>query len=838
MNKETQAREDRIKELEAILSRSPDQNVQSSKSVPASPPLISKSASVVPVSSQSPKLLQKPSDKNLYSVTERDHFSHNQNVGKRFTSSGKNPDSARRPKANSFTLSSSTVNANTSWIPLVSRDFKGKPKNAIPATDKALLQILEEEQSKYSALDQTYHALLSEVKALQTAHIHEIRAADKRADTEISKANATALEKAEEAQTTLQDLKRLQTRFENLNKSREAEAIRFEFQHSRLAAQVKELTDKCQVLERLVEELKDAKQDLLDKIEKREAEMKKLILMYKDRENDISVERESRMKVELHILKLDQNMEQKETEIRILKEQLSDKSATAEDAVKFKEALSNSCKEVEQLSSREKMYLQEIESASSRERQLFQKLDELNASFQKVSADFDRSHAKDLAKSKEIEILKQNESKLKIELNSTYQTNRAQADDIVTLKKNIRQSQSDCTSLSNELADLHAFTSELKIQLKTKTEEVNSFRQLEIQLRKDVQTLKSELYTTQDDYASLQSQLLEVAKRLEMEVQSKSDIKNENAEKITSITDKIYEMQRILANTQSALENSQQREKMLRATLQQKDVTLDDQQHQLQEMERKIVELRAMIGQNEIVIETLKAKKKEDLIIIQEKFMAARQIMEQDVNTLKTQLSAKNVQCNAMSEEMNRMNFEISELSTEKFKIEMKLTDMSSNETTQSRNISTLQQQLRIKEQEINVMSIKQQALLEQIRVLDEELHSHRNLNLQKEGELQRIQNNVSEMNRKLREQVGVFLERSEMESNIGSSLPPSPFMQKKPNVPLRQFSFESGQNLQPDQKSIIGMDDLDSDLQNFLQQRNDYLPNPADSILAPNALK
>ncbi|KAI9338503.1 hypothetical protein BDR26DRAFT_1008196 [Obelidium mucronatum] len=848
----TQAREDRIKELEAILGARSTATPSGEKHAS----FVQQASSTSITSKQGPNSLSRQVSqigRDLISLSgdgSQDDVSKNQSAPS--TSGGnksvKQPTTQQQQQKPDARLQKS--NSGTSWVPLVSRDFKGKPKNAIPATDKALLAILEEERSKYNALEQTYHALLTEVKALQTAHIHEIKAADKRADSSVKNAQKQLLEKSEQQQATLQELKRLQTRFDNMAKSREAETERFEFQNLRLNALVKESDQKCDVLERLVEELKGAKRELSDKISKREAEMKKLIGLYKERENECANEKDARMKLELHILKVDQTVEQRDSEIRILKEQLRAKSTIADEANKLKEALSDSCREVEQLSQREKMYLQEIETAAIREKQLFSKLDDLNGSYQKSVADFDRVNSTCSSKAKEIDLLKQTEFKLKTELNNTYQSNRAQSEEISELEKHLRQVHNETSSLNQDLADLRSFTNELNNQLKQKGEEVASLRELELQLRRDNQTLKTELFAAQDDYSSLQSQLLEVAKRLESEVQSKSDIKTESKEKITVVTEKIYEIQRALSTAQSQLEGAQHTEKLLRGALQQKDAALNDQHHQIQEMDKQINDLRETINKNEVIIETLKAKKKEDMIIVQEKFLAARQVMEQDVNALKTQLGAKTVQAATLAEESTRMNFEISELTAEKFKLEMRLAEMAANDSNLSRNIAALQQQLRIRDQELNVTTIKQQSLLEQVRLLEEELQSHRNLNLRKEGELQRIQNNVSEMNRKLREQVGVFLERSDIDSN--GSGPPTPYIPRK--TVSRQNTFSSNKSSptrdlmistqMPSQKSIVGMDDLDADLQQFLQFRGEsagtsgFLPRPADSILSPESLE
>ncbi|KAJ3395002.1 hypothetical protein HDU84_004460 [Entophlyctis sp. JEL0112] len=855
-------RDQRIRELEELLAQKlPIPETEAPP--PAAPPPPSHQPSRLFSQTSAVSVSKTPSSASKNAAIDRNSLVYRQSISENRDTEGDDGRSMenglpsryaknnQRPKSVSLSSAAQKPVAS-SWVPLVSKDLKGKPKkyaqNAVPATDKALIQIIEEERSKYNALEITYQTLLSEVKALQSAHINEIRAAEKRAEGAVSKANQTALEKSDELQAMAQEMKRQQLRFENLSKSREAESSRFEFQHSRLSAQVKEAKDKCEVLEQLVEELKGAKRDLSEKLEKRESEMKRLIVMYKERENDLAADRESRMKLELQIMRLDQTVEQKDNEIRSLKEQLKLKSAGANEAIKLKEALDQACREIEQLTSRENMYLQEIESASLRERQLFTKLEELNSSYQGAVNDIDRLHAKEAAKSKELDALRQNEGKLKIELNSAYQSNNIQAEEITAMQRDLQQSQNERSALKREVSDLRTHSNELSSQIKSKTDEISSLRDAELQLRKEIQNLKSELFKSQDDYSSLQSQLLDVANRLEMEVQSKSDIRQESKAKISSITEKIHEMQKALAGTQVQLEHAQQNEKILRATLQQRDVSIEKQLQQIKQYELKIADLQESLGKDEIVIETFKAKKKEDLIIVQEKFMAARLMMEEEVANLKAQLSSKISQASALSEDVSKMETEIQELRTDKFKLEMKLTELSSSESTLTRNISALQQQLRLREQELHVMGIKQQSLVDQLRVLEEELQSHRELNLRKEGEIQRMQNNMTEMNRKLREQVGVFLERSEVD---GPALPSSPLVfHSRPKMTLKQQSFPSArtavgiQSSGFDQKSITGMEDLDADFRQFIQNRNDtlkqenaFLTRPADGILATDEL-
>ncbi|KAI8619356.1 hypothetical protein BC830DRAFT_1165419 [Chytriomyces sp. MP71] len=882
-------REDRIRELEAILNQKPGISDQRNESSAAKaqktekPPLHTELFSGTVDSRQQHQQQQPngPFPRNLTlshqlsqlareisaldsEQTSDDVIQMNSDAyyGKRPLSvqgrSQSEKESPSKSKNGQLVHQSSTVSGAT-WVPLVSKDFKGKPKNALPATDKTLLQILEEERSKYSALEQTYHALLAEVKSLQTSHIHEIKATDKRAEAAVKGAQKQLLDKSEELLAAQGDLKRLGARLENVEKSRAAEAERAEFQVMRIGAAKRDVDAKVVVLEKVVEELKSRKNEVEERLNKREAEMKKLILMYKDREMELGQERDTRMRSELQVLKLEQVVESKDGEAKLLKEQLRVKSIAADEGVKLKEALAGTCREVEQLSQRENMYLAELDAASQRERDLFGKLDELNAVYQKSMADCDRATSRDLAKTRELEIVKASESKLKSELSNAYQSNRQQIQNIVELEKELRVTIQEKGSLGDDVGELRNIASDLTSQLKFKNEEINNFRDLEMQLRRDAQTLKTDLFATQDDFATIQSQLMEVSKRLDIEIQAKGEFKD----RLTHATEKLHETQRMLASTQGQLEALQQTEKGLRGTLQQKDGSLEDQIRYTKDVERKNQELRDVLARDEMVIETLKQKRKEDMTTLQEKYLAARQVMEQDVITLQNQLNRQAGQSNSLAEEGQRMASEISHLTQEKFKLEMKLSELSAAESNNGRTIASLQQQLRIREQEMGVLTIKLQSAIEQNRLLEEENQSHKTFNMRKEDEFNRIQTNVSEMNRKLREQVGAYMQRAESNSSIPlSPQVPSRTISRKNTLPstgpshtpalLRDSQMRESESLvkTPSHRSIMGIDDLESDLNQFLSMRSEkvqgisgggghsFLQRPADGILATDLLK
>ncbi|KAI8826319.1 hypothetical protein BJ741DRAFT_714646 [Chytriomyces cf. hyalinus JEL632] len=885
----SKTRDDRIRELEAILNRqpesSPDRSSEQTRRYSNSLHHQTSITSIDPQTASNPKSLPQTATLSrqlsqlAHEISELDMG--NPEAGQKnsdarlgspkqtpaINKSGRQSLSQRPPVAQSLKLKNQPSPSSTGWVPLISKDFKGKPKNALPATDKTLLQILEEERSKYQALEQTYHALLAEVKSLQTSHIHEIKAADKRADATVKSAQKQLMEKSEELISVQGDLKRLQTRLENIEKSRTAEAERAEFQFMRLGGAKRESDQKNVVLEKLLDELKARKGELEDRLTKREAEMKKLILMYKDRETELENERNARMRSELQVLKLEQSSEQKESDIRVVKEQLRIKSITADESIKLKEALTDACRDVEQLLQREKMYLEEIDAANRREKESRLELDELNSVYQKSVEDCDRATSRDLAKGRELEIIKGGEAKLKSEVTNLYHSNRAQNDTIAELDKELRIVKQEKATILADVSELRKLLGDATNQVKFKNDEIKGLRDVETQLRRDAQTLKNDLFATQDDYAAIQTQLMEVTKRMDLEAKSKTDLKD----KLSLTTEKLHETQRAFSMTQAQLEAAQEMERHLRLSLQQKEVALQEQYQHIQNLERDNHDLRELSARNEVILENLKQKRKEDITNIQDKYLAARQVMEQDVNSLKMQLAKQTAQSNNIAEEAQRMANDISGLSQEKFKLEMRVSEQSAAESANARTITSLQQQLRARDQEISVLSIKHQSALEQNRILEEEIQSHKSFNIRKEDELNRIQNNVSEMNRKLREQVGVYMQHTESGANL---IPRSPQISnlnypRKASIPgstlvrrdsmgghSKGYSYSSQTHSEPpplekslSHRSIFGLDDLDADLTEFLASRseagsnnaqlsgNSFLQRPADGILAPNSL-
>jgi hypothetical protein len=72
-------------------------------------------------------------------------------------------------------------------------------------------------------------------------------------------------------------------------------------------------------------------------------------------------------------------LQQRDEELRGLKKVLAEKNRDIEDLLKLKEILQETRKEVNMLTSREKLYLDEIEITSARERKMAEDLDHMSS---------------------------------------------------------------------------------------------------------------------------------------------------------------------------------------------------------------------------------------------------------------------------------------------------------------------------------------------------------------------------------------------------------------------------------------------------------------------------
>ncbi|KAJ3046529.1 hypothetical protein HDU99_009759, partial [Rhizoclosmatium hyalinum] len=232
-----------------------------------------------------------------------------------------------------------------------------------------------------------------------------------------------------------------------------------------------------------------------------------------------------------------------------------------------------------------------------------------------------------------------------------------------------------------------------------------------------------------------------------------------NTSRLEAVAEKLNLLQTSLDEHQSQLHELRENESLLRTQLREREEAILEQVHKIDTLEKRIVELEGDLAKEGVALETMRSKKKEELIAVQEKFVAAKAAMDAEVNTLRNQLNAKSAQAAGQSDELARIKIEISELTADRFRLESRLAELTAQDQTSSRQLATLAQLLKQKEQDLYVMGIKHEALVEQVRLLEEELHMFRQSSFKRDIDMQKLQTNAEEI-KKLKEQAGVLAGR------------------------------------------------------------------------------
>ncbi|KAJ3073455.1 hypothetical protein HDU98_001505, partial [Podochytrium sp. JEL0797] len=91
---------------------------------------------------------------------------------------------------------------------------------------------------------------------------------------------------------------------------------------------------------------------------------------------------------------------------------------------------------------------------------------------------------------------------------------------------------------------------------------------------------------------------------------------------------------------------------------------------------------------------------------------------------------------------------EISELTADRFRLTSRVSELQATESTTTRQLTTLAHLHQQKEQDLHVLSLKHAALVEQVRLLEEELHMYRQSSFKRDIDMGRVKENQEELKR------------------------------------------------------------------------------------------
>ncbi|KAJ3022143.1 UNVERIFIED_CONTAM: hypothetical protein HDU68_009280 [Siphonaria sp. JEL0065] len=652
---------------------------------------------------------------------------------------------AWRPASSSPSSSSSKRTANTARI------------QQQTSTDKTLLSLIEQERAKYLSLESTHTALLANLSHLQQAHRADMSRLNAAHRHSLSTIQHTSREKSDRVNRTVRCLVGLLNRFSApgssdlvpgellLDSDRSDGSQVVDLLVGRIESVLKAAEDRVCMVEDTLQEVRASKKVVTEKLIQREQEMKKLAIFAKEKDDEVVMERDSKMKLEVRVLHLERNLGQRQGELSKLNELYQGKVVEAQELDRLKERFESTCRTVDELVKREKMYLDEIEAASARERKLIGDLECLHKQHDRKSKDFEAlsaTHATEISAAKDLE------SRLRKDLAESIKTTKKQETQLVELEKIIQGGQQENNSLAEKIIRLDSQNHEFSLSIKTFEAEISQYKQNEISLSVENQSLFSRLEATSNLLHETESQLLDTRARLDDETAEKIAIQQANTSRLESVAEKITLLQQSLDEHQQQLTEYRETEANLQANLEQRDVIISEKSSRISELEQEVVDLQGSLANEGVLMENIKSKKKEELLAVQERFTLAKSAMDNEVNTLRNQLNAKSAQFSTQSDELARIKVEISELTADRFRLEARCAELTANESTTSRQTSTLAQLLRQKEQDLSVMGIKHEALVEQVRLLEEELHMYRQSSFKRDIDMQKLQSNAEELRR------------------------------------------------------------------------------------------
>jgi chromosome segregation ATPase len=630
-------------------------------------------------------------------------------------------------------------------------------------------------------LEDSYQQLLKHVQQLQNTHLHDLRNSEQRFHSASSALQKALVSKSEELITLSNKLTSSESRYERDSREWAKERVSLLSQVEMLSQKDAEWNNKLQDRERRLVELNSLRKEMAERIAVREQELIKYGKALRDKEQDYESEKENRMRLELKIMKVEQDLEKRDGEVKDLQISLQRKQLEAEDLANTKLQLSEARRDIEDLSRREKHYLGEMDQMAVRERKLYKQVEDMSAQERRNMQEVAKISEKHSALVAQLDDAHKHESELQQQVDALQKQSAQQQEEIKNYERTIRQYQQDSSRMLQEFNGVQQIVSDLRNTNQTLAKELALSRELEANANKERESLQARLLQTTREYQTKQrdldlatQEIQDLTRRIETEQQQQQDFRQQNKEKFSNVTSKITELQETLTETQQQLIELRNNEKNLRNLLKQREDALKVQTQQCQEAEARVQELLTGQNKEQLEFETYKTKKRDEILAIQDKYAHAKQAMDAEVNQLRFQFGQRQAQLNAAVEEINQLKQDLSDENALKLALETRIAELVANDNSMQRQLASLQQQLNQKQQELARLSSKNVTLADQTKRLDDELQIYRETTNQvRDSDISKLQNNMEEISKRLKNQVEILLEKDsvgESRSRTGSN--------------------------------------------------------------------
>jgi chromosome segregation ATPase len=512
------------------------------------------------------------------------------------------------------------------------------------------------------------------------------------------------------------------------------------------------------------------RQELAERVVLREQDLGRYSKSLREKDMQLKSEMEARSLAEIQSRQREDNYNRMAVELKELKDMYERRTNDVKDLEVIKKSFSECKRELSDVTHREKNYLLEIEQLSVRERKLYAESEELSTTQRKNFNETSRLNTKISGLIQEIEIMKNVDVNLRNEIKECSEKSLKSIEENKELTDLIRQARNENNRLMRDLSDSQSALRESSISNSNIHEEIKKLQISEQLLKNErdnqnaqLSSISSVLQQKREEIDGYSRKVSELTIDLQNEISEKDNLRNMNKDKLAGVSDRISELQSTLQSTTLQMQELQQNEVQYRQVVRTKDDSIRLKSQQVSELQDTVRDLQKEISTATIEMQDVKTIKREEFLTLQDKFAQAKLSMQQEVLTLRDSLTKKTSQLVTASDELNKLKQGLNEFSADRFTLESRLSELMSSESSYQRQVANFQMQIHTKNQELQRTFAKQQAFEDQIKILEEEVKVYRNGRASNDGDIQRLQNNMQQLSKRLKNQVDVLLEKDEI---------------------------------------------------------------------------
>ncbi|KNE63892.1 hypothetical protein AMAG_08953 [Allomyces macrogynus ATCC 38327] len=631
-------------------------------------------------------------------------------------------------------------------------------------TPRSLLIMLEEERTKNLQLETDHQALLNELEATKRAYESKIKDLQFARDCDVQALQRSLADKTDECNSLTKKLGSAATKHADDVLVWSARTEKLDGHVAKLQATLQATEARAHKQEKALLEMHAQRKALQERVNHREAELKRWMKQLKDKDHDWLQEKEARMKLEVRVLECDHVLAQRDDTIQGLQAALQRSKTEVEalTAVQAKYELLR--RDAELMETKERTLREELDKALAKDRKTVADIEQLQLQQRKFLYELDlvktreanvareRDDARQLAARQkgEIEMLLDRQSQLLSEVDGAGKRERTLNAELETVRNKYAQAKAALSEAQTKIKDLQQHGANLSArvdqlttereaavqerqQLVTETDTLRrQLKQLEAEVQETEMLLESERRAVMDlkavtrektqalkdkghdtarleqTVSDLKQKMAEVTAKLDQERRASQIVRDSNREELERWKSKVEVLEDNLVNSEYGARKLQDKDVQLRAALDRSNATVSDLQLQIARLE---TELKA---QREHTAETAEQKDHEldrvrtALDQVRAEADDHAQALRQVVQERQQQVRAMNAQLDAAHDDRDELRDRIREL-----EMEVKV----ARETADK-----LQTSIVGKDRDHTILEMRYKATVESVRRLEDEI--------------------------------------------------------------------------------------------------------------------